>query len=122
MNPISGDALHSMSGKWRSMSQRRSLRSGSQSQRSGSVRDREWDDEEALKWAALEKLPTYNRLRTAILKDVAEQGPGVRAKRHEVDVTKLGLQDKRAMIESLIRVIDEDNERFQRILRTRLDS
>ncbi|CAN8253117.1 unnamed protein product [Cochlearia groenlandica] len=30
------------------------------------------DDEEALKWAAIEKLPTYNRLRTTLMSAVVE--------------------------------------------------
>ncbi|KAG5229116.1 ABC transporter family member [Salix suchowensis] len=41
---------------------------GRQSRRSSLVDE----DEEALKWAAIEKLPTYNRLRTSIIKSFAE--------------------------------------------------
>lgn len=32
----------------------------------------EKDEEEAVRWGALEKLPTYDRLRTSILKSVVE--------------------------------------------------
>lgn len=40
------------------------------SRTSESRTENEFDDEEALKWAALEKLPTYDRLRTTILHDL----------------------------------------------------
>ncbi|KAF8083300.1 hypothetical protein N665_0783s0010 [Sinapis alba] len=67
-------------------------------------------DEEALTWAALEKLPTFTRLRTTIIQP------------HElVDVTKLGVGDRQKFIDSVFKVTEEDNEKFLRKLRNRID-
>ncbi|OAY77982.1 ABC transporter G family member 37, partial [Ananas comosus] len=75
---------------------------------------REEDDEEALKWAALEKLPTYDRVRRAIL--ALPEG-----ERREIDVAELGFQEKKALLERLVRVAEEDNERFLLKLKDRID-
>ncbi|KAG2598998.1 ABC transporter G family member 36 [Panicum virgatum] len=82
---------------------------------------REEDDEEALRWAALEKLPTYDRVRRAIvpLGDGAEAGGGKGLV--DVDVLSLGPQQRRALLERLVRVADEDNERFLLKLKDRVD-
>ncbi|XP_074280493.1 pleiotropic drug resistance protein 1-like [Silene latifolia] len=72
------------------------------------------DDEEALKWAALEKLPTYNRVRKAIFNDMG--GPA-----REIDVDKLGFDEKKEILERLVRIAEEDNERFLLRLRERID-
>ncbi|CAL4962701.1 unnamed protein product [Urochloa decumbens] len=82
---------------------------------------REEDDEEALRWAALEKLPTYDRVRRAIvpLGDGAEAGG--KAGVVDVDVLSLGPQQRRALLERLVRVADEDNERFLLKLKDRVD-
>ena len=86
---------------------------------------REEDDEEALRWAALEKLPTYDRVRRALvpsdlgLDDGAEAGGGRGLV--DVDVLSLGPQQRRALLERLVRVADEDNERFLLKLKDRVD-
>jgi hypothetical protein len=77
----------------------------------------EADDEEALKWAALEKLPTCDRLRTTIL----QKSLGSRVVHEEVDVTKIGFEQRRQIIDNLLRVADQDNERFLVKLRNRID-
>ncbi|KAI3964979.1 hypothetical protein MKW92_003515 [Papaver armeniacum] len=74
---------------------------------------RDENDEEALKWAALEKLPTYNRIRKGILTD------GVETK--EIDIQNLGFQEKKQLIERLLRVAEEDNEKFLTKLKNRID-
>ncbi|XP_060181741.1 pleiotropic drug resistance protein 1 [Lycium barbarum] len=74
---------------------------------------RDEDDEEALKWAALEKLPTYDRLRKGIL--FGSQGAG------EVDVHDLGFQQRQSLLERLVKVADEDNEKFLLKLKNRID-
>lgn len=74
---------------------------------------REEDDEEALKWAALEKLPTFDRLKKGLLYG----SEGV----NEVDVHDLGFQDKKNLIERLVNVVEEDNEKFLLKLRNRID-
>ncbi|OMO80595.1 ABC-2 type transporter [Corchorus olitorius] len=75
----------------------------------------EEDDEEALKWAALEKLPTFARIRTGIL---AEEGKKLR----EVDIKKLGLLERRNLVERLVKAAGEDHEKFLLRLRERIDN
>ena len=90
-----------------------SLRSGSSTEwRAGSAEVfsasslRAEEDEEALKWAALERLPTYSRLRKGLL-------TSSRGGANEIDVvTDLGFQERRKLLERLVRVAEEDNERF----------
>ena len=76
------------------------------------------DDEEELMWAALEQLPTYDRLRKGMLKQVLDNG---RVGYEEIDVTNLGVQDKKHLIESVLKVAEEDNEKLLRTLRDRTD-
>ncbi|KAJ0639385.1 putative ABC transporter, AAA+ ATPase domain, ABC-2 type transporter, ABC-transporter [Helianthus annuus] len=97
-----------------------SLRSGSTSvwRNSGmdvfSKSSREEDDEEALKWASLEKLPTFDRLRKGLL--FGSTGPS-----NEVDVDNLGAEDRKHLLDRLVKDADEDNEKFLLKLRDRLD-
>ncbi|KAG5228963.1 ABC transporter family protein [Salix suchowensis] len=72
------------------------------------------DDEEALKWAALEKLPTYDRLRKGIL--TTSTGAA-----SEVEVQNLGFQERKNLVERLVNVAEEDNEKFLLKLRNRID-
>lgn len=76
------------------------------------------DDEEELRWAAIERLPTYDRLRKGILRQVLDNGKVVAG---EVDVTKIGVQDKKQLMESILKVVEDDNEKFLRRLRDRTD-
>nr|XP_043635770.1 pleiotropic drug resistance protein 1-like [Erigeron canadensis] len=75
---------------------------------------REEDDEEALKWAALEKLPTFDRLRKGLL--FGSTGPS-----NEIDIDNLGFEQRKHLLDRLVKVADEDNERFLLKLRNRLD-
>ncbi|KAJ8773506.1 hypothetical protein K2173_005752 [Erythroxylum novogranatense] len=75
---------------------------------------RDEDDEEALKWAALEKLPTYLRVRRGIL---TEQGGQSR----EIDIGSLGLIERRNLLQRLVRIAEEDNEKFLIKLRQRIE-
>ncbi|AQK96514.1 ABC transporter G family member 40 [Zea mays] len=82
---------------------------------------REEDDEEALRWAALEKLPTYDRIRRAIVPlGLGDEAPGSKGL-VDVDVLSLGPRERRALLERLVRVADEDNERFLLKLKDRID-
>ncbi|XP_062204875.1 ABC transporter G family member 37 [Phragmites australis] len=83
--------------------------------RSSSRFQDEEDDEEALRWAALERLPTYDRVRRGILA-LDEGGEKV-----EVDVGRLGAHESRALIERLVRAADDDHERFLLKLKERMD-
>ncbi|XWS73072.1 hypothetical protein CRYUN_Cryun02cG0094200 [Craigia yunnanensis] len=75
---------------------------------------REEDDEEALKWAAIEKLPTYLRVRRGILTE--EEGQS-----REVDIKNLGFIERRNLLERLVKIAEEDNERFLLKLKERID-
>ncbi len=88
--------------------------------RSSTSRRGEQDDEEALKWAALQKLPTYDRIRTAILKNTSADLGG-KISHQEFDVTKISYEVRQQLISNLLRQIDDDNERFLRKTRERID-
>ncbi|KAE8815722.1 Pleiotropic drug resistance protein 4 [Hordeum vulgare] len=68
---------------------------------------RDEDDEEALRWAALEKLPTYDRARTAVL-----SMPEGELK--EVNADKLGAQQR-------IASVGDDHECFLSKFKDRVD-
>lgn len=76
--------------------------------------EEEEDDEESLKWAALEKLPTFDRLRRGILEG---SGGGF----DEIDVNKLGSQERKDLLDRLVKVAREDNEKFLLKLKNRID-
>ncbi|XAR69345.1 Xenobiotic-transporting ATPase [Bertholletia excelsa] len=75
---------------------------------------REEDDEEALKWAAIQKLPTFLRIRRGILTE--EEG-----KPREIDVKSLGFLEKKNLLERLVKIAEEDNEKFLLKLKQRID-
>ncbi|KAI3900454.1 hypothetical protein MKW92_029126 [Papaver armeniacum] len=78
----------------------------------------EEDDENELIWAAIERLPTYDRIRKSVLSQVTASG---RIHLSEVDVSKLDLQDRKQLTESILKVVEEDNEKFLLRLRNRID-
>jgi hypothetical protein len=75
---------------------------------------REEDDEEALKWAALEKLPTYNRMRKGILTSAS-------GKANEIDITSLGFEGRKELVDRLLKDTEEGNEKFLLKLKNRID-
>ncbi|KAI4365625.1 hypothetical protein MLD38_021591 [Melastoma candidum] len=75
-------------------------------------------EEEELRWAAIERLPTYERMRKGVLKRVLDNGKVVC---DEVDVTRLGFQERKHLMDSILSIIEEDNEKFLRRLRDRTD-
>lgn len=84
------------------------------------------EDEEALKWAAIEKLPTYDRLRTSILQTYAEEYYGDeahpnRVQHREVDVRKLDVNERQQFIDKIFKVAEEDNEKHLLKFRNRID-
>ncbi|XP_071717159.1 pleiotropic drug resistance protein 1-like [Rutidosis leptorrhynchoides] len=99
-----------------------SLRSGSISSiwRNNSGTDvfskscRQETDEEALKWAALEKLPTFDRLKKGLL--FGSTGPS-----NEIDVDNLGTEERKRLLDRLMNSADEDNENLLLRLRKRID-
>ncbi|KAF9613768.1 hypothetical protein IFM89_011492 [Coptis chinensis] len=80
------------------------------------------DDEESLKWAALEKLPTYDRLRTGIMTSILEnENQRTKLVHKEVDVRELDVNDRKAFIDRVFKVAEEDNEKFLKKFRDRID-
>ncbi|GAB2225412.1 hypothetical protein Droror1_Dr00006204 [Drosera rotundifolia] len=74
---------------------------------------REGDEEETLKWAALDRLPTYDRLRRCILLDSQGQGK-------DIEVKNMESQEKKLLVERLVKNV-EDNEKLLLKLRSRLE-
>ncbi|KAL7187490.1 hypothetical protein ACSBR1_037549 [Camellia fascicularis] len=72
------------------------------------------DDEDALKWAALEKLPTYRRIQRGILTE--EQGHA-----REIDIKNLGVMERKNLLERLVKIAEDDNEKFLLKLKKRID-
>ncbi|XWS53454.1 hypothetical protein CRYUN_Cryun10bG0002800 [Craigia yunnanensis] len=86
------------------------------------------DDDEyelaELQWAAVQRLPTFERITTALFDDKRQDGTAdtgnVRGKR-VINVTKLGADERHMFIEKLIKHIENDNLRFLQKLRHRID-
>ena len=74
----------------------------------------EENDEEALKWAAIERLPTYLRLRTGMLTEE-------KCLPREVDVKHLGPAERKILFERQLKFAEEDNERFLLSVKKRID-
>jgi len=77
------------------------------------------EDEEALKWAAIERLPTYDRLRTSILQTFSEVPNSL--EHREVDVRKLDGNERQEFIDRIFKVAEEDNEKYLSKFRNRLE-
>ncbi|KAK1358249.1 hypothetical protein POM88_051505 [Heracleum sosnowskyi] len=122
---MDGSNLYNLSNSIRNSTSRReglgSLRASSSSRWTKSGKEvfntsgRDEDDEEALKWASLEKLPTFDRLRKGLL--FGSQGAGA----SEVDVYDLGYKERKKILDRLLNVADEDNEKLLLALRERVD-
>jgi hypothetical protein len=89
--------------------------------RSTASRD-DGDDEENLRWAALEKLPTYDRMRRGIIRRALDaEGGGDNKLAGEVDLANLDPRDGRELMERVFKAVEDDNERLLRRFRDRLD-
>jgi DNA-directed RNA polymerase beta' subunit len=75
---------------------------------------REKDDEESLKWAAIQRLPTKRRIRTGILTDAEGE-------EKEVHIRSLGLEQLKNLLDKLVKNSEEDNENFLLRLKNRID-
>ncbi|CAI0389791.1 unnamed protein product [Linum tenue] len=82
--------------------------------RSSSFRE-DGEDEEALRWAALERLPTYARVRRAIFRNVVGD-------HREIDVSELEADEQRLVLERLVTAVDDDPELFFDRMRKRFDA
>jgi hypothetical protein len=92
--------------------------------RSGSWREAE-DEQEALRWAALQRLPTVARARRGLLRspavavgDAAVEGDDALC---EVDVAGLSSGDRTALVDRLL-ADSGDAEQFFRRIRARFDA
>jgi len=80
--------------------------------------DRREEDDVELRWAALERLPTYDRLRKGMLPQTMVNG---KIGLEDVDVTNLAPKEKKHLMEMILKFVEEDNEKFLRRLRERTD-
>lgn len=128
-NNISSSNSVGRSRRWSFREAALSFRS-SLSRGDGEERDRERnDEEEELKWAAIERLPTYDRLRTSLFfqyQHIDDQSStrgekGENQGRVPVDVGRLGAMERRLFIENLIKHIEKDNLRLLQNQRLRID-
>jgi hypothetical protein len=79
-------------------------------------------DQYALQWAAIERLPTYDRLRSSLFdKDDDDTCGTDNTGKQVIDVTKLGALERHVFIEKLIKHIENDNIRLLRKIRNRID-
>ena len=89
-----------------------------------SLREQQHDEEGELKWAAIERMPTWDRLHTSLPLHAKANGNananGVRPL-EPVDVRRLGAADRRELVHTLIADIHEDNLRLLRHQRRRMD-
>nr|GEX61824.1 pleiotropic drug resistance protein 2-like [Tanacetum cinerariifolium] len=76
------------------------------------------DDEDELMWAAIERLPTYDRLRKGFLTNIMDDGKVVR---EQIDVANLGPEERENLMKNIQKTIDDDNERLLERLRDRID-
>lgn len=80
------------------------------------------DDEEALHWAAIEKLPSYKSMRASILKEYEYDEEGSKViNRRVVDAGHLRPLERHLLIDKLITDTEQDNEKFLRRLKDRID-
>lgn len=78
----------------------------------------EEDEGVHLQWAAIERLPTFKRIKTSLFEaSNAKDGEGKKV----TDVTKLGAAERHLFIEKLINHIENDNLRLLQNLRERIE-
>lgn len=80
------------------------------------------DEEHDLQWAAVERLPTFERITSALFDEYDGTSAKVDSKgTRVVDVTKLGAQERRVFMEKLIKHIENDNLQLLQKIRRRID-
>jgi hypothetical protein len=68
--------------------------------------------------AGIERLPTFDRMRKGVLNLIHDNGKIVQC---PIDVTDLGVEDKKLLLESMIKCVEDDNEKFLRGLQDRVN-
>ncbi|KAJ4822694.1 hypothetical protein Tsubulata_024898 [Turnera subulata] len=84
------------------------------------------DMDDQLQWAAVERLPTFRRVRLSLFQDDDKKDNTVidhkaAARKRVVDVTKLGALERHVFIDRLITKIEEDNLRLLTKFKERID-
>lgn len=74
-----------------------------------------------LQWAAIERLPTFERLRSSLFDNNGDVGGADNKGKRVIDVTKLGAQERHLFIEKLIKHIEHDNLHLLRKIKNRID-
>lgn len=74
-------------------------------------------EEEEQRWAALQRLPIYKSIRKGLLRQVVDDG---KVNVTEIDLQKLGKQQKKVLVESVLKFVEEDFENFLTKLRDRI--
>ncbi|KAG7658681.1 ABC-transporter N-terminal domain [Arabidopsis suecica] len=80
--------------------------------------ERREEDDMELRWAAIERLPTFDRLRKGMLPQTSANG---KIELEDIDLTRLEPKDKKHLMEMILSFVEEDNEKFLRDLRERTD-
>ncbi|KAK8972661.1 hypothetical protein V6N11_082590 [Hibiscus sabdariffa] len=79
-------------------------------------------DEAELQWAAIERLPTFKRIRTSLFDQKSinpDKDCGILGKK-VIDVARLGAFERRVFIDQLITIIDKDNLKLLKRLKERM--
>lgn len=87
---------------------------------SASEKDDVVDEENMLAWGAIERLPTYDRLRSSVFEEINGNEVSFKTKR-VTDVTKLGAVERHVFIEKMIKHIEHDNLQLLHKIRKRID-
>lgn len=82
--------------------------------RSASFREDGDDDEEALRWAALERLPTYTRVRRGIFRNIVGES-------WEVNVDNLQNDERKVVLDRLLKSVDDNWDNLFNRIRLRFD-
>ncbi|XP_051118241.1 pleiotropic drug resistance protein 2-like isoform X2 [Andrographis paniculata] len=74
------------------------------------------EEEEELRSAAIERLPTYDRNGESTIAKALDDGM---VKASEIDVKKLCGKDRKELLEKVFKLVDEDNEKFLQRIKSR---
>ncbi|KAL3515883.1 hypothetical protein ACH5RR_022785 [Cinchona calisaya] len=83
--------------------------------------DGDLDEETALQWSAIERLPTFDRLRSSLFEEPPDANEAEGKRKRVVDVTKLGGIERHLFIERLIKHAEHDNLRLLQKIRKRIN-
>ncbi|KAL3515880.1 hypothetical protein ACH5RR_022782 [Cinchona calisaya] len=82
--------------------------------------DENLDEESALKWTAIERLPTIRRIKSSLFdENIGSESENKR--KRVIDVTKIDAPERYLFIEKLIRHVEQDNLRLLQKIRKRMD-